>query len=111
MLPRSRRVHTRSDYQLVFTTSRPYRGANMLLSVAPAEGPSRFGIIVGKRFSAKAVRRNRLKRQLRAIVTGHLAHVKPGHLAVINATRCGPDVAYRALAGELGALFEKAGIV
>ena len=46
----------------------------------PIENGPRVGIVVSKRFG-KAVKRNKLKRQIREIVRGHLPHL--GNVAVV----------------------------
>lgn len=70
MLPRSRRIFTERDYRRVGRTGRARRGR--LLHVRFVNNGllhNRFGIIVGKRVSKKATDRNRLKRQLRHLVS------------------------------------------
>jgi len=39
---------------------------------------SRFGIIVGKNFSVKAVERNKMKRRIREIIREKIADIKQG---------------------------------
>lgn len=43
----------------------------------------RFGIIISKKVSKKAVERNRLKRQIRAITRGYQADLKPCDLLYV----------------------------
>lgn len=53
-----------------------------VLTCKMGDGPTRLGIVVGKRFG-NAVRRNRVKRVFRALMRECHADLLPGHAAVV----------------------------
>jgi ribonuclease P protein component len=73
------------------------------------EPPVRVGFIVSKRVGG-AVVRNRVKRRLREVVRARLTTLAPGWDIVVNARPAAVTAEYGALAAELGALFERAGL-
>jgi len=71
---------------------------------------TRFGFVVGLRFSKKAVLRNKMKRQLSAAAEKHYYKIKPGYDIVVipgNFTDAGQAELVSALAEALN----KAGIL
>jgi len=65
--PKSSRLLNAGDYQAVFSHSR-YKVScrHFLILALPNDGPgSRLGFVVAKKNVAKAVQRNRIKRQIR----------------------------------------------
>ena len=65
--PKSSRLLNANDYQTVFSQSR-YKVScrHFLILATPNNGPvSRLGLVVAKKNVAKAVQRNRIKRQIR----------------------------------------------
>ena len=77
----------------------------------PDPGPSRFGVIVGKRVSLKATVRNRLKRQLRAVLGELLPEAKEGFLVVILTQPSALKCEYGNLRKELRDLLAKANVI
>ncbi|HEY9572699.1 MAG TPA: ribonuclease P protein component [Pusillimonas sp.] len=68
-LPATARLHRPSEYALALKGKRIARGA-LLVVTTPREAPqgasrARLGLIVAKRFAAKAVTRNTIKRVIR----------------------------------------------
>jgi len=53
-----------------------------MLTCTMGDGPTRIGIVVGKRFG-NAVRRNRIKRVFRALIRECHGDLVPGHAAVV----------------------------
>lgn len=53
-----------------------------MLACKMGDGPTRVGIVVGKRFG-NAVRRNRIKRVFRALIRECHGDLVPGHAAVV----------------------------
>jgi len=79
MLPQANRLRKEKDINKVFKTGRsvfdPVCGFKFLpngLSV------SRFAFMVGTKISKSAVKRNRLRRQIREIIHLNLKNIKPG---------------------------------
>jgi ribonuclease P protein component len=44
---------------------------------------SRFGIVIGKKVSKRAVVRNRIKRRIKGAIRELIARIRPGHLVTI----------------------------
>lgn len=67
----------------------------------PLVSPSRFGISISRKVSKHAVVRNRIKRQLQAIIQRNLSRIGPGWQVVIivrpSAVECGFDEFLREL--------------
>lgn len=64
--PRNERLLKTSEFKFVFKNGIKYKG-NYLLIFCIAGGTGKFGVVVSKKVSKKAVIRNRLKRRLREI--------------------------------------------
>jgi ribonuclease P protein component len=77
-LPRAYRLRQRQDFQQVYQKGRrrasTYLSVNVLPSSPQPQGrsgslpPSRFGIVISKKVSKKAVVRNRVKRRLKGLM-------------------------------------------
>lgn len=84
-LPRSRRMTAGADFRRVRESGRSTAGRSFVLAVLPSDGdpapPTRFGFITPKRLGS-AVVRNRLRRQMRAIVRELGGDVRAGLLVV-----------------------------
>lgn len=75
---RELRLRRPQDFQRLRREGRVYRRPGLLLSIAPNDlSHNRYGIIVGKRIG-NAVQRNRLRRQLRAVLTTFHPQLEPG---------------------------------
>lgn len=111
-LRRSQRVRSPLDFARIRRRGRSTGGQLMALGwarqPAPA-GPTRVGFSVGKRVGG-AVVRNRVKRRLREAVRRELAGVPPGWDLVFSARAPAAGADGAALAAEVGALLERAGL-
>ncbi|WP_017305812.1 ribonuclease P protein component [Spirulina subsalsa] len=102
-LPKQHRLKNRLDFQAVYERGKTYRGRYLVLKVLSVPPPTRqgkpplplptlIGIAVGKKVSKKAVRRNRIKRQIRAILQPLLPLLSPGLKLIVivkpNANPC-----------------------
>ncbi|MDP2735735.1 MAG: ribonuclease P protein component [bacterium] len=64
-LPRGKRLKNAGDFRSVFRSNAGAKAGTLLLKAKPAsKESSRFGIVISKRVSKKAVERNRLRRLL-----------------------------------------------
>lgn len=108
MFPRERRVRTRDDFSRLFREGKAWRGQLLTMRVALGSGPSRFGVVVGKRVDARATRRNRLKRQVRALARAEWPQVATGYLVVIYVQPAARLAETAALQHELQELLTKA---
>ena len=77
-MPKSqRRLTKKKDFDHVFKNGRS--AYNRILGIKHIDNEySRFGIIISKRVSKKAVERNKLKRQIREIIRTQQSRIKPG---------------------------------
>lgn len=89
-LPRAYRLRHRPEFQRVYQKGRHRAGPNLsvLAYVAPNQPDvlptTRFGIVIGKKISKKAVVRNLAKRRIRAALRQLAAQILPGKLVVIS---------------------------
>ncbi len=73
MLPKQRRLHKEKEIKTLFAKGKSVFGLLVGIKYLKHEsGLSRFAVVVGTKISKKAVVRNRLKRQVRAIIEKHL---------------------------------------
>jgi len=73
-------------------------------------GRNRFGILVGAKVSKKAVARNKIKRQIRAVINQRASQMKQGYDCVII---CLPAIIgkdYQEIERSVNALFQKLGM-
>ena len=86
MLAKNNRIRLDKEFDRVFKTGQSFYGKVFGLKSAPNDlGVTRFGIMVGLKVSKKAVVRNKLKRQIRAIISEENLLLKTGKDVVIIA--------------------------
>jgi len=86
MLPFNNRLFKKKDFAKVQRLGRFFSSDQISLKVLEnGLNEARIGIIVGKKFSVKAVERNNLKRRLREIARQKIKQVKRGWDVVIMA--------------------------
>ena len=79
MLPQAHRLRLEKDIKTLFARGKSVFGSLVGLKFrANALPVSRFAVVAGVKVSKKAVVRNRLKRQVRAIVHEVLGEITPG---------------------------------
>jgi len=84
MLEKKNRIRLDKEFDRVFKTGQSFYGKVLGLKVAHNDlACSRFGIMVGLKVSKKAVIRNKIKRQIRAIISQELSLLKTGKDVVI----------------------------
>jgi len=89
MLPKENRLKKKKDFEKLFKEGKSFREKFLVLRINENNlNKNRFGFIVSKKISKKAVTRNKIKRQLREIVREK-----------INDFEKGFDVAILALSG------------
>lgn len=90
MLPYANRLTKKEDYEAVYRKGKPLFCDNIMLKVlGNTLGRARVGVVVGVKFSKKAVRRNRIKRQIRQIIQNKLLEIRPDVDIAINIKRIG----------------------
>jgi len=125
-LSKSHRLRSRSDFSLVYQKGDRHKSTHLTLRVlkrASIQGikdlcegskplyPSRFGVAIGLKVSKKATTRNRIKRQIRAILRQFLPRLSAGWDVVVvvhpQAVRCD----YEQFLRELEQLLTKAEVI
>lgn len=79
MLPFKNRLVKKKDFDKVHNAGQFFSEANIAMKVSKNDLPdTRIGIIVGLKYSKKAVERNKMKRQIRDVFQGKLRQFKKG---------------------------------
>ncbi|MEL6494824.1 MAG: ribonuclease P protein component [Cyanobacteria bacterium J06623_7] len=117
-LPKAYRLRNRSDYRAVYAQGirrySPHLTAIALASnsrSADSTTASQFGISISKKVSKKAVVRNRLKRQLKAVILTHLRQINPGWRVVIIVKPKAIECNYEHFLRELEKLLKETKII
>lgn len=104
MLPSANRLKSDAEFGEVFKKGKSAEGRFIKIKFFLAKkGPSRFGFVVGAKFAKSAVRRNLIKRRLRAAARLLLQEIKSGFDIVVWPKR----EALRAKPAELAEDFKK----
>ncbi len=116
-LPRQHRLKRRRDFQTVYQQGIRRSSPNLILRAFPVPltsellpSPTLIGISISQKVSKKAVIRNRIKRQIRAVIRELLPQIKDGWLVVIVVKSSAVECNYEHFLQELKQLFSKAGI-
>jgi len=84
MLEKNNRIRLDKEFDRVFKTGQSFYGKVLGMKAANNELPySRFGIMVNLKVSKKAVVRNKIKRQIRSIISQELPLMMVGKDVVI----------------------------
>lgn len=84
MLKKEYRLTRKKDFDKVFKEGRYYHNSGLLIKCIPNDlSYNRFGILVSTKVSKKAVVRNKIKRQIRAILALQLPFLKLGKDVVV----------------------------
>lgn len=85
MLPSKNRLVDKADFEKVYKNGRFFSANGVSVSFAPNDlKKTRVGFSVGKKFSKKAVQRNRARRLLRESVHLHLKEINNGFDIVVS---------------------------
>lgn len=85
MLPVGKRVRQKKDFSKIQRYGRRFAADNLQLQcLENRQDETRIGIIVGTKFSKKAVERNALKRKLREIFRQELKNIKAGADIIVS---------------------------
>jgi ribonuclease P protein component len=86
MLKKSVRIAKSKDWRTLYKQGRTVFGQEIVLKILKNNTEtSRFGVVVGTKVSKKATTRNRLRRQIMAIISQNLHHAKSGNDSIIIA--------------------------
>lgn len=79
MLSKQNRLRKKSDFDNVFKRGKPFKSGSLLVKIIKNNLEiSRFGFIVSKKVSKKAVERNKIKRWLSGVTMGVQKDIKQG---------------------------------
>lgn len=79
MLPPNNRLKKKKDFEKVFKQGKGLKKDFLFFKWTDNNlEQSRFGFVVGKKFSKKAVLRNKIKRRIKKIVGNKVAQIKKG---------------------------------
>lgn len=110
-LKRNDTLGLKSEFDYVRRRGEKYVGRRMLLVVAPTpDGDLRFGIICGKKYSKKAVLRNRARRLLKESFRLLKNRVTPTHCVFITRIAI-KNVGLKEVQKEMLWLLDKSGIL
>lgn len=109
MLPQANRLRLESDIKTLFARGKSVFGSWVGMKFRKNNLPvSRFAVVAGVKVSKKAVVRNRLKRQVRAIVQEVLPHIAPGYDVLLFLKPGGVDKTFEQLKTQVLASLKSA---
>ena len=109
MLPQAHRLRLEKDIKTLFSRGKSVFGTFVGLKFSKNNLPvSRFAVVAGVKVSKKAVVRNRLKRQVRAIVQEALPNIPPGYDVLLFFKPSGADKAFDVLKSQVLTSLKKA---
>jgi len=112
MLPKENRLKKKKDFEKIFKEGKGSKEGLLFLKLVPnGSDKVRFGITVSQKVSKKATRRNKIKRQLRAIINLKLAEIKKGIDVVLVALPGLETKDFRKIEEIVNTLFKKAKII
>lgn len=86
MLSRINRIKKEKDFESAFKNSKSFKNNLFILRIKKNDlGLNRFGFVVSKKVSKKAVVRNKIKRILTEAVKTHIKNIKSGTDLIIIA--------------------------
>lgn len=108
MLAQKNRLRKKKDIEMVFKQGDGFRQGFLYLKIRKNNlDTSRFGFVISKKFSKKAVIRNKTKRRLSEIIKMRLPEIKKGTDAVI-VVMPGAENDFQNLEQIMNKLFKKA---
>lgn len=111
MLPRHLRLRRPADFLTVRQRGKRWHNALAAVNAMPNQLPhNRYGVVVGKRLGT-AVRRNRVRRRLRAALYHLLPRMAAGYDVVIVAQPAAAQATFADLAQALSDLLRDAGLL
>ena len=121
VLPKTHRLKRREDFNAVYQNGRRFRSSHFTLlvlvnspnrDVASSKPlPSRFGISISQKVSKRAVVRNRIKRQIRAILREFLPYLQAERRLVISVRPNAVGCEYQEFLRELRKLLMQAEVL
>ncbi|EAZ88023.1 ribonuclease P protein component [Crocosphaera chwakensis] len=116
-LPKQNRLRHPQAFKTVYNRGKRYQSSHLVMRVfckndqQEAKLPTQFGISISQKVSKKAVVRNRLKRQIKAVIRLFLPRIKQRCQVVIVVKRNTTECKYEHFLRELEELLIKAEII
>jgi ribonuclease P protein component len=114
-LPSDHRLKNWQYFQKVYRQGKRYQSHHLIIKVLSPEDdqmiPTRFGISISKKVCKKAVTRNRLKRQIKAVIRTLLPQISPGWQIIIMVKPVINQCEYEHFLRELKELLLKAEVL
>lgn len=102
MLPRAQRLHATKDFMRVYRSGRRYAAGWLTVAWLTGGGKGkRVGIVVPNSTARKAVRRNLLKRRMRAVIAGCMRDIPQNTDTVLTARAYPPDESFSVLQAQI----------
>ncbi|KKQ67033.1 MAG: ribonuclease P protein component [Candidatus Nealsonbacteria bacterium RIFCSPLOWO2_12_FULL_39_31] len=112
MLSKENRLKKKKDFEDVFKNGRGYKDGFLYLKIIKNNlEPSRFGFVVGVKFSKSAVKRNKIKRWLRELTRINLQVIEKGFDCVVIVFPGFKAKNFEEAEGLAEKLFRRAGII
>lgn len=111
MLVKKNRLKKEKDFKEVFDKGKRFKQSFLYLKIKNNKLKlSRFGFIVSKKVSLKAVVRNKIKRRLRELIKAQLPKIK-NQVDGIIVVMPHPEESFEELRELVNKLFKKAGLI
>ncbi|MCK9524347.1 MAG: ribonuclease P protein component [Limnochordia bacterium] len=105
------RLKSPRDFSTVYTQGKPKFGKFVVVSVLPMDRQvSRVGFAVGKKVG-NAVKRNTIKRRLRAIMQGQAGRITPGFDVIVGAKQKSSTASFQDLEADLCRVLKYSGLL
>ncbi len=114
MLPTENRLKDKKEFQDVYLQGKFFSSGPVTVKIAKSgREVSRFGFVVGKNYSKKAVTRNEAKRILRSATAPLAKKMNPGFDLVISIRKPlpGQQLSVKAVSTALQMIFEKNNLI
>lgn len=112
MLSKKHRLAKKKDFQEVFKKGKFFAEGFITAKIKENKLDfSRFGFVVTLKVSKKAVKRNRIRRQLQEAAKSFLGKIKPGYDVVVIPKTDEKDKTYQEIKDAFKKILQKAGIL
>ncbi len=113
MLPQKYRLKRNKEFEKAFKKGKTFKKNGLLIKVFKTGLPhSRVGVVAGKKFSNKAVKRNSIKRKIRAAVAEFIKETeRPADVIVLAGAETDPQISFWEIKSVLEEVFLETGMV
>ena len=112
MLFKENRLKKTKDFENVFKNGKGYKEDFLYLKILKNDlKNSRFGFVVGKNFSKKAVLRNKMRRKLRELVKNNISQIDTSIDGILMVRPASQLADFKSLDKKIENLFKKSGVI